>query len=492
MVKGASATEDTMVAVLRQGETKAVRFVSKAKVLEAIEGLKFPEHLYKAGSAEMEAALKAFKNKQNWLREAVKNGKFTIKSLSEEARKEGNKAARKFRKALEKEYAGDPKTLAELKKMDIDHMVDLQAGGATGLQKGENLVALDRGVNRSVGSQLQHRLSKLEQQAAEVIVDAAPAGVDKSVLLSWKEGGMRAAKTALRSKQERGDILTPQEQHLAKASSVLDLDAKTLGLSDASAFRLLGLQKDAADALTSSVAAPIMREVDAEEALLDKVKKRLADKGVVVAKDVSSINELHEKLNENERKMMDASMKEEAELKREWEDAKRAADEHTKKQQEEQKEDEKAFSMEQQISNDQSALESLQREMAEVDSQISQLQNQKQEYERSAQADEQKASAYEDAANKLESLVRKLEGATSEEAKKELMKLQSELSRYRSEARRMRGSAENHRNKVTNGQIESLQARSKTLGSSAQQLRNSISQKKADASSARATSKSTK
>lgn len=145
------------------------KLMQKSDMLRMVKELKLPRNLYDVGRyspkeiAEIEAQ---FAMKQKWLAKAIKRGEARLVDMTKELRREANKAtnersvvdirlltffreqkntiyciyfmkssekaARKYRDVLQRQYKNDPEILARLKRGDIDHMLDVQFGGKTG------------------------------------------------------------------------------------------------------------------------------------------------------------------------------------------------------------------------------------------------------------------------------------------------------------------------------------------------------------------------
>jgi filamentous hemagglutinin family protein len=125
----------------------------------------------KVDGVDLELSFKEGMNKRDFdrkisaLQAAAKKGSLVSDVSQGVSAQERKGATRSYRKALEKRiesfYKDNPEAkvsaLEKLKKMDIDHTIDLQLGGKN---TPDNLKALDGVVNRSLGSQIQKQLPK--------------------------------------------------------------------------------------------------------------------------------------------------------------------------------------------------------------------------------------------------------------------------------------------------------------------------------------------
>lgn len=141
---------------------KGARVVEKRLLHEVVDNLKLPKSAAATKSvdelAKMESALAT---KKQGLKDAIDKGQVTFEGI-----KEGSdnvrKNATKFRNEQKASIDAVPdakqreKLHAELKKQDVDHVLDLQWGGK---DVDANLQLLDKRVNRSVGTQLEKATS---------------------------------------------------------------------------------------------------------------------------------------------------------------------------------------------------------------------------------------------------------------------------------------------------------------------------------------------
>lgn len=195
-----------MWACLRKG-SKVGLAPTKAELVAVIRSMRPKAHW-------TPAQCKAFGDKQLRLVKAAERGEARVIKVTDEMRREAKRAKRQYRKMQKQLH---PDKAAEHKAMHVDHVQDMQLNGRAGDFK--NFQFLDPHVNTSMGAQLQGKLGKLSNKAAETVAGSVQ---DPKVAQALREKGLKGCQEELKRKAAGGAVLTELEQQLAKTGTLLD------------------------------------------------------------------------------------------------------------------------------------------------------------------------------------------------------------------------------------------------------------------------------